>query len=1355
MAYNEYKAYVPVSNRFRPLDATPCTRSLIYHPPHPPLGIRCTEILLKEQPGFHCPTHDQLDRVLNFSVILPLARQSGVLFRIVAWVLIAAAASFFLTLLSLRYWLLPNIEQYRENIATAISSASGQRVTIGNISANWDGLRPKVTLGAVRVHDKEDDVMLLLDSLDGTLSWRSLLDGKLHFRDIVIEQPDLIIRRDVQGGIHIAGLALDKELTGSDNGFSDWLLDQRRVTIKNASVLWRDDRRSTPRLQLLINLRLENRGARHRFGMRAIPRAGLAGQLDMRGDFTGETLNAPEQWQGRLFVQIDRADMAGWRIWLPFPEEAREMELYRGFGALRMWAGLEGTDLKKLTADMRLSNVRARLAPGLPDLILHRVRGRIGWQKAHPATNGEMEIFARNLQATIQGRKDVLPTSFRLRRTAVLGDRPGSVKLDIESLRLDDLNYMAKYLPLGVAIQELLAAVSPRGNIHSLHAKWSGEWPVLSSFDIKGRFVNLGTKKWKSLPAFKGMSGNLDMTQQRGVLNLNSRNAGLAAPSMLGEPLAFDALAGQVSWSVSSGGDFITFKFGNVSFSNSGGTGTAYGNYHLAADGKNKIDLVGHVQRADASRLMRYVPAAATRLFPEWLEQSVVEGKVVDARLHLKGDLTQFPFTKSHQGIFKLRLKAANVTVDHVPGWPRITDAAGNLRINGSHMEIEATKGFILDTRLDKAKIGIDDMTAPGGALRSEIEASGATMQFLKFAAASTADSQDNDLVDKIRVHGNGKLFLRLDVPLRRPGGMQLTGNYRLIDNQIDPGPHLPGLSQINGHLTFSGAGIKTVDVGGQALGGPVVVHSSGASDDGLHLVATGKANLDSIAESPWGDTRPAIQPWMRHLRGSTEWQAILRMRHNQVAEMSFHSSLRGIESELPEPFSKKAEDAAPLRFERKVVSADHDDLRLEYGRVVNARIERILGDSGRYEPRRGFINLGSSAATPPLLAEKNKVSVNVELPSLDLDRWDRLLTEVGNDEPANFPGVTSARLQAGTLILRGRRFNGVTLKADRKDDWWYSTISGDEINGGVSFHPSGSGKIVGRLNRLVIPAVSSEPNDGGPPGQGRKNLPALDITADNLVIDGKELGKLELIANQDQRNWFVDKLRISNPDSSIAARGIWRNGTAPRVRGTVTLQSDDVGKLLARLGHPQRLTRGIGILEGVLSWEGTPESIDYSTLSGAFQLRVQRGQFPRFEPGIGRLFGIFNLRSLPRRIRLDFHDVFSEGFGFDDITGDIKINRGVAATEGLRIDGPSAKVVMGGEMDLTAKTQRLHIEVTPSFGLVTPVVGMASVIARPALKNPPDTPNEYDITGTWADPVVVKIADETQDTGRHDQQDE
>ena len=150
------------------------------------------------------------------------------LLRLLAWVLVAVAASVSLLLLSLRYWLLPDIEQYRENIAQAISSASGQHLTIGAISANWDGLRPHMVMRTIQVHDKEGDIMLLLHRLEGTLSWRSIFDGNLHFREIVIDQPDLVVRRDPSGVIHVAGFALNKELAGSENGFSDWLLNQRR-----------------------------------------------------------------------------------------------------------------------------------------------------------------------------------------------------------------------------------------------------------------------------------------------------------------------------------------------------------------------------------------------------------------------------------------------------------------------------------------------------------------------------------------------------------------------------------------------------------------------------------------------------------------------------------------------------------------------------------------------------------------------------------------------------------------------------------------------------------------------------------------------------------------------------------------------------------------------------------------------------------------------------------------------------------------------------------------------------------------------------------------------------------------------
>ena len=80
------------------------------------------------------------------------------------------------------------------------------------------------------------------------------------------------------------------------------------------------------------------------------------------------------------------------------------------------------------------------------------------------------------------------------------------------------------------------------------------------------------------------------------------------------------------------------------------------------------------------------------------------------------------------------------------------------------------------------------------------------------------------------------------------------------------------------------------------------------------------------------------------------------------------------------------------------------------------------------------------------------------------------------------------------------------------------------------------------------------------------------------------------------------------------------------------------------------------------------------------------------------------------------------------------------------------AKVVMDGEMNLEAETQKLHIRVTPSFGLAAPVVGMATVIASTAMQTPPAS-NEYDITGTWSDTVVTKIPGRSgvQSNGRHD----
>ncbi|MBI0416040.1 MAG: hypothetical protein ITD38_04445, partial [Nitrosospira sp.] len=117
---------------------------------------------------------------MNFSITSLLVRYGGFLSRLLIPLLLAIVVCTSLSLLILRYWLLPDVERYREDIAFAITQASGQRVTIGQMSADWDELHPHFTMGTVQVYDKENVPVLLLNKVDGTLSWFSLLYGELY-----------------------------------------------------------------------------------------------------------------------------------------------------------------------------------------------------------------------------------------------------------------------------------------------------------------------------------------------------------------------------------------------------------------------------------------------------------------------------------------------------------------------------------------------------------------------------------------------------------------------------------------------------------------------------------------------------------------------------------------------------------------------------------------------------------------------------------------------------------------------------------------------------------------------------------------------------------------------------------------------------------------------------------------------------------------------------------------------------------------------------------------------------------------------------------------------------------------------
>src|ERR1043165_3710236 len=163
---------------------------------------------------------------VSFAAALGWVRKSSIwTSRAFAWTLIAAALLCASVVLSLRYWFLPHIESYRDDIAAAISRAVDLHVTIGRISADWDGMRPHLKLERVVVYDRSGKPALDLDRVESTIAWRSLAALELHFEALDVYRPALEVRRDAHGKLSIAGieLAIDER---RHSGFAEWLLDQ-------------------------------------------------------------------------------------------------------------------------------------------------------------------------------------------------------------------------------------------------------------------------------------------------------------------------------------------------------------------------------------------------------------------------------------------------------------------------------------------------------------------------------------------------------------------------------------------------------------------------------------------------------------------------------------------------------------------------------------------------------------------------------------------------------------------------------------------------------------------------------------------------------------------------------------------------------------------------------------------------------------------------------------------------------------------------------------------------------------------------------------------------------------------------
>ncbi|MFT3812882.1 MAG: YhdP family protein [Acidovorax sp.] len=1304
------------------------------------------------------------------------------------WLLLAAAWGV------LHGWIVPRIGDYRPQLEAQATRALGLPVRVGGLRAvGQEWLIPAIELTGVALLDPEGHAALQLPRVVVALSPRSLV--RWGFEQLVVERPELDVRRATDGRITIAGLPVEPGGAG-DGKAADWLFSQGEVLIQGGTLRYTDDSRQAPPLALTgVDIVLRNKGWSHQMRLDATPPASWGDRFTLMGRFREPLLTTHEgnwrRWSGQIYAQFTRVDVSQLRQHV----QLDDVQIASGHGALRAWVDVARGQPQRATADVQLADVNATLGRALQPLALRTVAGRV--RAGHLPHDG-FEVATEGLQFTTGDGVAWPGGNLSLRQQGPQGE------LRADRLDLAVLAQIASRLPLADAARAALGTYAPQGLVQDLAATWKGPWDAPQSYQAKGRVSGLALAPDAEHPQALGLRGadvDFDLNQSGGKAQLAISDGALVLPGIFEEPvLPLASLSAHVLWQIQ--GQKIAVQANDLQFANADAAGSARLSWRTSDQARSAsrsrfpgvLDLAGALTRADGTRVHRYLPLSIGADVRHYVRDAITAGTASGVQFKVRGDLHDLPFSHpGQQGDFFVAAQLKDVAYAYVPPghqaqgeppWPALTQLAGELVFDKASMAVrKASSGFAGSplTRMAQIEARIPDLAHT--VVEVKAQGRGPLPEMLAVVQKSPLAGLTSHALDEAAAGGAADLQLKLSLPIHDMARSKVQGSVVLAGNEVRITPAAPQLSRVRGTVQFSDQGFSLAGVQAQALGGDVRIDGGMANAKApVQVRAQGTATAEGLrAEKALG----LLAELAQKATGSAPYTMALAVRRG-VPELQVSTTLQGMALTLPAPLAKSAPESLPVRFGNQLTREAaaggpnaplHDQITLELDTLGSATYVRDLGGA---QPRvlRGAIalglNAGESAPLPPA-----GVTANVRLAHLDVDAWEAVLQAGGAQaapaSPGGSPGgavqdylPTVLAVRADTLTSQGRTLHDVVVGGSREGNLWRANLDARELDGYVEYRQGGeqAGRVYARLARLSVPQSTASQVDTLLDEQPSA-LPALDIVVDDFELRGRKLGRLEIEARNRgggddaagaQREWRLAKFNLTTPEAAFAAHGNWAllagAGGKEGERRTAldfTLDVRDSGELLARFGMADVVRRGQGRLEGSVSWVGAPINPDYRSMAGQIKLDMESGQFLKADPGLAKLLGVLSLQSLPRRLTLDFRDVFSEGFAFDFVRGDVRIERGVATTNNLQMKGVNAAVLMEGQADLAHETQDLHVVVVPEINAMTaslvatainPVIGLGSFLAQALLRKPLSAAitQEFRIEGTWTDPRIVRL---------------
>ena len=1254
--------------------------------------------------------------------------------RIALGAVVVLLLSAVLGLLALRL-LLPHWEGLAVQVEQRAGAAIDREVRLASLQIGWSGWVPELVAREVWI-EGGDAVPLTASELGVSLDpLRTLRARGPVLRKARLSDVRLHVARDADGIWDVHGWRFG----GGGTVAVDWKRHfggMERLQITDGTLLWEDAVTGVRTGLFVDSIGLLSDGA----GLRLAGRGSL---LPEAGGPVYVGIAVPPAGPDRIEFYVEAED-------LQLPYWTRITGLVErgplGTSSVRLWADLEAGSVRRLQGEHHSRFILTEGdSPRIQD-VGHRFR----WQRR----DGHSES---HWSATTPGAGDL-----RLEyHGSAPGRPPDRITVAAAGMDLSTLLRPAAGLRLRTSrALDRLAEHDPAGQLDDLYLdleRAEQGWRI-GAADATVR--DLAVDAAGELPAVKGLDFSLQWRDDRGELVLDSNGLDLDMPSLFADPLWADLLHARVG--VEPAGDGWDVDVREFRLANADAAVEGHGLIGLRTE--LQLDLTLGILRADGSEVARYLPVHKLPANTyRWLVESIRGGTVTGGSMVFRGNPAEFPF-EDDQGLFHLWASIEGGRLDYRAGWPEAHGLSGRLVFHNAGFRAENAAGRILDTVVRDTEVVVANMLQqPELEIRGQ--AQGTPDDLRAYLEQAGIGGGFGPLVTGVQPGGASELDLALKIPLRRGAaeGVRVAGRLQVSEGGLalpESGIRLAG---IEGELRFDpDTGVRGQDITAQVHDERVVIDvRRDAAGHSTLIHARGRQPL-----APWVGERSML---LESVRGEPYWEVDVFVDAAGDARLELFSDLEGVQLDLPAPLAKTRGTHRPLRIvwplrqaRQSIGQIDFDDVLVASFRLAPGRV---------HEPgtvRAAALALGRNRPVVPPLPERG-IDLRARLDSPDVEVWQRFLQALA---PADAPVGTADRLQlvraeldiVDGLRWRTQSFPGLRVRLEPTDQGQFLEVDSEWLQGQAwSVRPEFLDDATQplwhvHLDRLQVGDWTG-PADRAKPGldlalNDPRIWPAVDLRVAELQLGRLNLSDLELDLRSVEQGLEVSRLRAVSPEAGVALKGNGHWLVAPD--GTTESQlvaevgGRDWGQGLGSMGISAALEQGDGTGVVELSWPGALYAPDLASLQGRVRIDVTDGSLREVDPGAGRLLGLVSLDLVPRRLRLDFRDVYTQGLTFDRMVGDAVLDGGDLLLSELRIQSPSALVRISGRTGLVARDFDQSVVVVPRLRstlplagalLGGPVTGVVVLLVERALGIGDQVEEaarvEYFVTGPWSDPKV------------------